>query len=52
MDFLIDGVVIKVDDLALRERIGYTEKFPKWAIAYKFKAEQEETILQQVVFLV
>lgn len=52
LDFLIDGVVIKVDDLALRERIGYTEKFPKWAIAYKFKADEATTVLKEVVWQV
>ena len=42
-DFLIDGVVIKVNDFALREDLGYTDKFPKWAVAYKFDAEQVTT---------
>ena len=40
LDWLIDGVVIKVGDYALRERMGYTEKFPRWGVAYKFKAEE------------
>lgn len=48
LDFLIDGMVIKVDDLALRERLGYTDKFPRWAIAYKFEAEETTTILEDV----
>ncbi len=47
-DFLIDGVVIKVNDFALRERLGYTDKFPKWAVAYKFDAEQVTTTLTDV----
>ncbi len=47
-DFLIDGVVIKVDDFALREDMGYTDKFPKWAVAYKFDAEQVTTTLNGV----
>lgn len=47
-DFLIDGVVIKVNDFALREELGYTDKFPKWAVAYKFDAEQVTTELQDV----
>jgi len=52
LDFLIDGVVYKVDDFALREEIGYTEKFPKWAVAYKFKAEECTTRLNDVVWQV
>lgn len=47
-DFLIDGVVIKVNDFALREELGYTDKFPRWAVAYKFDAEQVTTVLQDV----
>lgn len=47
-DFLIDGVVIKVNDFALREELGYTDKFPKWAVAYKFDAEQVTTKLLEV----
>lgn len=47
-DFLIDGVVIKVNDFALREELGYTDKFPKWAVAYKFDAEQVATKLLEV----
>ena len=47
-DFLIDGVVIKINDFAVREKLGYTDKFPKWAIAYKFDAEQVTTKLNQV----
>ena len=47
-DFLIDGVVVKVNDFALREKLGYTDKFPKWAVAYKFDAEQVTTELEDV----
>ena len=47
-DFLIDGVVIKVNDFTLREELGYTDKFPKWAVAYKFDAEQVTTELLDV----
>lgn len=47
--FGIDGAVIKVDDLDLREEIGTTFKTPKWAIAYKYPPEQKETILKDIV---
>lgn len=47
-DFLIDGVVIKVNDFAKREELGYTDKFPRWAVAYKFDAEQVTTQLLDV----
>lgn len=52
LDFEIDGIVIKVDDLAQREVIGTTVKSPKWAIAYKFPAEQKETTLEDIVIQV
>ena len=48
LDWLIDGVVIKVGDYTLREQMGYTEKFPRWAVAYKFKAEECVTKLLDV----
>lgn len=47
-DFLIDGAVIKVTDIRTREVLGYTEKFPRWAIAYKFEAEEVTTVLEGV----
>jgi len=40
LDILIDGIVIKVDDYKVREKVGVTEKYPKWAIAYKFEAQE------------
>ena len=43
LDYETDGVVIKVEDLALHERLGRTGKAPRWAVAYKFEAEQVET---------
>lgn len=46
--FDTDGVVIKVDDVALRERLGSTAKFPRWAIAFKFPAEQATTTLRAI----
>ena len=48
LDFDTDGVVIKVDDLALRERLGTTAKFPRWATAFKFPAQQATTTLQRI----
>lgn len=50
LDFLIDGVVVKVGDFALRERMGFTEKFPRWAVAYKFEAEESVTTLKKVTW--
>lgn len=52
LDYLIDGLVFKVNNLAYRDELGYTEKFPKWAIAYKFKADEMTTILNDVVWQV
>lgn len=52
LDFLIDGAVIKVDDYTKRDELGYTEKFPKWAVAFKFEAEETTTVLQDVVWQV
>ncbi len=51
-DYEIDGIVIKVNDFKLQKKLGYTSKFPKWAIAYKFKAEEKETQLIKVKFQV
>jgi len=48
----IDGIVIKVNDIALQKQLGYTAKSPRWAIAYKFKAERVETILQSIDYQV
>lgn len=47
-----DGIVLKVDNSGIREEIGFTTKFPKWAIAYKFPAEQATTRIQNVAFQV
>jgi DNA ligase (NAD+) len=46
----IDGMVVKVDDLALQERAGYTSHHPRWAIAYKFAAKQATTTLEKVEY--
>ncbi len=48
LEFDTDGVVVKVDDLALREKLGATAKFPRWATAYKFPAQQAHTRLRQI----
>ena len=45
----IDGAVIKVNDLALRERLGATAKFPRWAAAYKYPPEIKETVVEDIV---
>ena len=50
--FDIDGVVIKVDSLSMREEMGFTSKSPRWAIAYKYKAEEAKTRLLSVDFQV
>ncbi len=50
LDWLIDGVVIKVGDTHLREQMGFTEKFPRWAVAYKFEAEECVTRLRRVTW--
>lgn len=50
LDWLIDGVVIKVGDVELREQMGFTEKFPRWAVAFKFKAEECVTRLNDVTW--
>lgn len=50
LDFLIDGVVVKVGDFALRAQMGFTDKFPRWAVAYKFEAEESVTTLRRVTW--
>ncbi len=52
LDILIDGVVIKVNDFKVRDKLGYTSKFPKWAVAYKFEAQELTTTLNNVVWQV
>lgn len=52
LDILTDGAVVKIDDFSLRKKLGYTDKFPRWAIAFKFEAEEITTILQDVVWQV
>ena len=52
IDVLTDGAVIKVDDASVREELGFTDKFPRWAMAYKFEAEEVTTLLKGVVWQV
>ena len=52
LPFEIDGIVIKVNDYRLQERLGFTAKSPRWAIAYKFKSERQETILESITYQV
>ena len=52
LDVLTDGAVIKLNDAFLREELGYTDKFPRWAIAYKFEAEEVTTLLKEVIWQV
>lgn len=52
LDVMIDGMVLKINDVSVREKIGYTNKFPKWAIAYKFEAQEVSTILNDVLWQV
>ena len=50
LDFLIDGAVIKVMDQRTREAMGFTDKFPRWAVAYKFAAEENTATLEKVTW--
>ena len=52
IDVLTDGAVVKVNDFAVREELGYTDKFPRWAIAFKFEAEEAVTTVRNVVWQV
>ena len=49
LTFGIDGAVVKVDDLHLREILGTTAKTPKWAVAYKYPPEKKETVLKDII---
>ena len=51
-EFAIDGAVLKVNDFSIRNELGFTEKFPRWALAYKYKAEETTTMLKDVVWQV
>lgn len=52
LDILIDGAVVSINETAHREDVGWTTKFPKWAIAYKFEAQEVSTTLNDVVWQV
>jgi DNA ligase (NAD+) len=48
LPYEIDGVVVKIDSLALQEELGYTSKAPRWAVAYKFPPEEKTTVLREI----
>ncbi len=48
----IDGIVVKVDEIALQLELGFTAKAPRWAIAYKYPARQETTTVNDILFSV
>ena len=52
IDVLTDGAVVKVNDYAVREKLGFTDKFPRWAIAFKFEAEEAVTTVREVTWQV
>mgnify|MGYP001607108126 FL=1 len=51
-DYLIDGVVVKINERKLQEALGYTGKAPRWGIAFKFPAEQVTTVVEDIIFQV
>ncbi len=52
LDYMIDGAVIEVTDFQTRNLMGYTDKFPRWAVAYKFEAEERTTTIEEVIWQV
>ena len=52
LDILTDGAVVKINEFSVRKKLGATDKFPRWAIAYKFEAEEVTTTLKDVVWQV
>jgi len=49
LPYEIDGIVVKVDDTALQEELGYTARAPRWAVAYKYPARQETTVVKDII---
>ena len=52
LDVMLDGMVVKVNELDLLDKLGYTQKYPRWMVAYKFPALEKESILKDVVIQV
>jgi DNA ligase (NAD+) len=52
LEYEIDGIVIKVDEISLQNELGFTSKAPRWAIAYKYAAHQETTVLKEIAISV
>ena len=52
LPYEIDGIVIKVNEISLQQELGFTAKAPRWAIAYKYPARQETTVVEDVIFSV
>ena len=50
LDYMTDGAVVKITDLEVRAALGYTDKFPRWAVAFKFEAEEATTALEKVTW--
>ena len=51
LEYEIDGIVVKVNELGLQEELGAVSRSPRWAIAFKFAAQQEETIVKDIIVL-
>jgi len=52
LPYEIDGIVIKVNEIAMQQELGFTSKAPRWAVAYKYPARQETTVVNDVIFQV
>lgn len=50
LDYMIDGAVLKICDCPTRDALGFTDKFPRWAVAYKFEAEEVTTMLEDIIW--